>query len=45
MQLLADSLAVLATDKDILSKYPTLLDAYEHYQLLNVLINPTKKED
>lgn len=45
VQLLAERLAILAADEDILAKYPTLRDAYEHYQLLNSLINPTEKDE
>jgi hypothetical protein len=42
VQLLAERLAVLAVDADVLAKHPTLRDAYEQYQLLNVLIKPKK---
>lgn len=45
VQLLAERLAVLSADEDILAKYPTLRDAYEQYQLLNNLINPKKKDE
>ena len=38
VQLLAERLAVLAVDTDVLAKYPTLRDAYDQYQLLNNLI-------
>jgi hypothetical protein len=44
VKLLAERLAVLAVDPEILKKYPTLLDAYEQYQILNAMIQP-KKED
>ena len=44
VQLLAERLAVLAVDKEVLEKYPTLKDAYEQYQLLANIIDPNKKE-
>lgn len=44
VQLLAERMAVLAADEDVVAKHPSLRDAYDQYQLLSNLITPNKKE-
>lgn len=44
VQLLAQRLAVLAADEDVLAKHPTLRDAYDQYQILNALLKTNKTE-
>jgi hypothetical protein len=45
VQLLAERLAVLAADEDVVAKHPSLRDAYNQYQLLSNLITPNKKDE
>ena len=45
VQLLAERLAVLAADEDVVAKHPSLRDAYDQYQLISNLITPNKKDE
>lgn len=43
---LAERLAVISADEDLMAKYPTLRDAYNSYQLIETLVkNDQNQED